>query len=82
MSGIKSLLKSDSSSTVGKGKEKSTFKAEWASPDQLEEDDAVDEHTGKDGKMNFVCSLAPKSSIKLLLEWEVSHPVGIKLAGM
>ena len=51
--------------------------AQWHS-DGGEEDPAL----GKDGNIKWTCELAPQEKVTLSLEYEVSAPAGVTLAGI
>ncbi|KAF8970886.1 hypothetical protein BDZ97DRAFT_1407768 [Flammula alnicola] len=40
------------------------------------------ESLGKDGKMKWVCSVAPQKKLNLLLQWEVSSPSQAVVVGL
>ncbi|KAJ2920524.1 hypothetical protein H1R20_g16569, partial [Candolleomyces eurysporus] len=48
--------------------------AQWDGVDDMNSDDGV-ENLGKDGKLNWVCSLPSQGKITLTLQWEVSAPL-------
>ncbi|KAJ2927871.1 hypothetical protein H1R20_g9233, partial [Candolleomyces eurysporus] len=48
--------------------------AQWDGVDDVNSDDGV-ENLGKDGKLNWVCSLPSQGKITLTLQWEVSAPL-------
>ncbi|EAU80901.1 mucoidy inhibitor A [Coprinopsis cinerea okayama7 len=55
--------------------------AKW--DDGGEDEESVDAASlGKDGKLNFICSLPPQGKTNLTLQWEVSAPVKTKISGL
>jgi hypothetical protein len=48
--------------------------AQWDGVDEVNSEDGV-ENLGKDGKLNWVCSVPSQGKITLTLQWEVSAPL-------
>ncbi|KAI3614154.1 mucoidy inhibitor a [Moniliophthora roreri] len=73
-SSLKTLLSGgkDKASSVG-------VTAQW---DGVDEPDVDETTIGKYGKINWICSIPPQGTANLVLEWEVSHPVEMKIAGL
>jgi uncharacterized protein (TIGR02231 family) len=53
--------------------------AQWDRADEAGLDEAA---LGKDGKLNWVCSIPSQARIHLLLHWEVSCPANMQVAGL
>jgi len=53
--------------------------AQWDRADEAGFDETA---LGKDGKLNWVCSIPSQEKINLLLHWEVSYPVNAHIVGL
>ncbi|KAF5374158.1 hypothetical protein D9615_008861 [Tricholomella constricta] len=53
-----------------------------ASWDGAEELDTDGERVGKDGKINWVCSIPPQGNVNLVLQWEVVVPARADVVGL
>jgi hypothetical protein len=61
--------------SVGKG-----VVAQWDGTDELETDGM--ESLGKNGKINWMCSIPPQGKVNLVLQWEVTSPVTATVMGL
>ncbi|EEB89185.1 hypothetical protein MPER_12745, partial [Moniliophthora perniciosa FA553] len=73
-SSLKTLLSGDKDKAGSVG-----VTAQW---DGIDKSDVDETAIGKYGKINWICSIPPQGSANLVLEWEVSHPVEMKIAGL
>lgn len=53
--------------------------AQW---DGADEPNVDLEASGKDGKLNWICSVAPQDKINLTLQWEVTVPLKASVTGL
>ncbi|KAF5335630.1 hypothetical protein D9758_014804 [Tetrapyrgos nigripes] len=53
--------------------------AQWAGVGEPDFDEAA---MGKDGKINWICSLQPGETVTCTMEWEVSHPNNVEVVGL
>lgn len=55
--------------------------AQWDGTDELETDGSA-EALGKNGKVNWVCSVPQQGKVNLVLQWEVTAPLSATVLGL